>query len=317
MKNFLSVADAGDINALVNKALEIKASPFTNKTLGADKKMGIIFLNPSLRTRMSTQIAASNLGLESIVFNADKDGWALEFADVRMDGTKVEHIRDAAPVLGEYFDIIGLRTFPGLVDRDLDYSEFVLNQFIKYTGKPVVSLESATLHPLQSFADAIAIKEVAAERQIKKPKVVLTWAPHIKALPQCVANSFSEWMKDWNAVDFCIAHPAGYALDKKFTGNSRIFHDQDEALANADFVYVKNWSSFENYGQMPEVNGDWMLTLDKLQKTNNAAVMHCLPVRRDLELSSEVLDSAHSIVTRQAGNRVWSAQAVISEILRS
>lgn len=249
MKNFISVQDADDIHALVEKALAFKANPRSASELGAGKRIGMLFLNPSLRTRISTQAAAQNLGMDTIVFNAGADGWALEFADgAIMNGTTVEHIKDAAPVLGQYFDILCLRSFPGLKDREEDYSEKIIHAFIKYTGVPVVSLESATLHPLQSLADLITIKETFPG--FGKPKVVLTWAPHIKAIPQCVANSFSQWMTAWGEADFYITHPEGYELNGAYTNGARILHNQEEALAGADYIYVKNWSSYNQYGQV-------------------------------------------------------------------
>ncbi len=316
MKNFISVNDVEDVNALVAKALQYKANPFAGKLSGVGKRIGLLFLNPSLRTRLSTQVAASNLGMEAIVFNVDKEGWALEFAEgAVMNGTTVEHIKDAAPVLGQYFDVLCIRTFPSLQSREADYSETVINQFIKYAGVPIVSLESATLHPLQSLTDIITIKENFKETN--RPKVVLTWAPHVKALPQCVANSFAEWVNAWGGADFVITHPEGYELDKKFTGNASITHNQEDALQQADYVYVKNWSSYHEYGKIISNDAGWMLNHRKLGLTNNAKVMHCLPVRRNVELSDDILDSENSLVTKQAGNRVWAAQAVLSEILKS
>ena len=321
MKQFISVKDVQDINALVAKALAYKKSPFSDKKLGADKRIGLLFLNPSLRTRLSTQVAAQNLGMEPIVFNVDKEGWALEFAEgAIMNGTTVEHIKDAAPILGNYFDILCIRTFPGLVDKDADYSEKIIKQFIKYAGIPVVSLESATLHPLQSLTDIITIQEsIASNTNIKnkKPKVVLTWAPHIKPIPQCVANSFSEWMVAWGEADFVITHPEGYALSTEFTKGATIMHNQDEALQDADFVYVKNWSSYEDYGKVLSSDASWMMTNKKLALTSNAKLMHCLPVRRNVELSDEILDGPNSLVTQEASNRVWAAQAVLAEILKT
>ncbi len=314
MRNFLSVEDVPNINELVQKAIGFKADPTGSKLSGTGKRMGLLFLNPSMRTRLSTQIAASNLGMESIVFNVGQDGWSLEFEDEAiMNGTTVEHVKEAAPILGKYFDVLGVRTFPGLKDKAEDYSEFFIKQFVKYSGIPVVSLESATLHPLQSLTDIITITENFKEK--RKPKVVLTWAPHVKALPQCVANSFAQWINAWGEADFVIAHPEGYELDKKFTGNAAIAYDQSYALKEADFVYVKNWSSYSDYGNVLSTDANWMLKNEKLFVTNNAKVMHCLPVRRNVELSGEVLDGANSIVTQQAGNRVWAAQAVLSEIL--
>ena len=321
MKQFISVKDVQDINALVAKALAYKKSPFSDKKLGADKRIGLLFLNPSLRTRLSTQVAAQNLGMEPIVFNVDKEGWALEFEEgAIMNGTTVEHIKDAAPILGNYFDILCIRTFPGLEDKQADYSEKIIKQFIKYAGIPVVSLESATLHPLQSLTDIITIQESIASNtslKNKKPKVVLTWAPHIKPIPQCVANSFSEWVGAWGEADFVITHPEGYALSTEFTKGATIEHNQDQALKEADFVYVKNWSSYEQYGKVLSTDASWMMTNKKLALTNNAKVMHCLPVRRNIELSDEILDGPNSLVTQEASNRVWAAQAVLAEILKS
>ncbi len=319
MKKFISVKDVKDINALVKKALDYKANPFADKALGANKRIGLLFLNPSLRTRLSTQVASQNLGMEPIVFNVDKEGWALEFSEgAIMNGTTVEHIKDAAPVLGNYFDILCIRTFPGLQNREDDYGEKIINQFIKYAGIPVVSLESATLHPLQSLTDIITITESMAQNENfknKKPKIVLTWAPHIKSIPQCVANSFSEWMTAWGEADFVVTHPKGYELAEEYTNGATISHNQEEALKDADFVYVKNWSSYSDYGKVLSTDANWMLTNEKLSKSNNAKVMHCLPVRRNVELSDELLDGTNSLVTKEASNRVWAAQAVLSEIL--
>ncbi len=321
MKQFISVKDVVNINALVKKALDYKQQPFMDKTLGANKRIGLFFLNPSLRTRLSTQIAAQNLGMEPIVFNVDKEGWALEFTEgAIMNGTTVEHIKDAAPILGNYFDILCIRTFPSLQDKQTDYSENIIQQFIKYAGIPVVSLESATLHPLQSLTDIITIKEqmdLSGSFKAKKPKIVLTWAPHIKSIPQCVSNSFSEWVNAWGEADFVITHPIGYELATEFTNGATITNDQDAALKDADFVYVKNWSSFSEYGKVLCTDAAWMLTPEKLATSNDAKVMHCLPVRRNVELSDAILDSANSLVTREASNRVWAAQAVLSEILGS
>lgn len=319
MKNFVGVSNVNDINALVAKALGHKADPFKDKNLGTNKRIGLLFLNPSLRTRLSTQVAAQNLGMEAIVFNVDKEGWALEFEEgAIMNGNTVEHIKDAAPILGNYFDILCIRTFPSLKNREDDYSEKYINQFIKYAGVPVISLESATLHPLQSLTDVITIKEHllnSPSRVGGKPKIVLTWAPHIKPLPQCVANSFSQWINAWGEAEFVITHPQGYELAEKFTKGAAITFNQDEALKNADFVYVKNWSAYNDYGKILSNDVGWMLTEEKLKITNNAKVMHCLPVRRNVELSDEVLDGQNSLVTQQASNRVWAAQAVISELL--
>lgn len=315
MKHFLS-AHEGDLNKLVASALDYKANPLKDIKLGEHKRLGMLFLNPSMRTRMSTQIAAKNLGMDAIVFNVGQDGWALEFEDEAiMSGTTVEHVKDAAPVLGKYFDILGIRTFPSLKNKEDDYSELYIKQFIKYSGVPIVSLESATLHPLQSLTDIITIRETFKEK--RKPKIVLTWAPHVKALPQCVANSFSQWVNAWGEADFVITHPEDYELDTQFTKGATITHNQDEALKDADYVYVKNWSTYSDYGKIYCNDPEWMLTNEKLRTTRNAKVMHCLPVRRNVELSDEILDRADSIVTQQAGNRVWAAQAVLAELLKS
>jgi len=318
MKNFISAADVTDIDSLVAKALAYKADPLKDKSLGANKRVGMLFLNPSMRTRLSTQIAAQNLGAEPIVFNVDKEGWALEFEEEAiMSGNTVEHVKDAAPIMGNYFDILCIRTFPSLKNKEDDYSELYIKQFIKYSGIPVVSLESATLHPLQSLTDIITITEsLKAQGTTRRPRIVLTWAPHVKALPQCVANSFSQWVNAWGKANFVITHPEDYELDIRFTKGATITHDQDAALKDADFVYVKNWSTYADYGKIYNNDPEWMLTNEKLQLTNNAKVMHCLPVRRNVELSDEILDGPSSIVTREASNRVWAAQAVLAEILR-
>ena len=326
MKQFISVHDVNNIDALVEKALAYKADPFKDKTLGKNKRIGCLFLNPSMRTRLSTQIAAQNLGMEAIVFNVGSEGWALEFEEEAiMSGNSVEHVKDAAPIMGKYFDILAIRTFPTLKHREEDYSELYMKQFIKYAGIPVVSLESATLHPLQSLTDIITIteswhsplslEEGAGARS--KPKIVLTWAPHVKPLPQCVANSFSQWINAWGKADFVITHPEDYELDEQFTKGAMITHNQDEALKDADYVYVKNWSTFHDYGRIYNNDPEWMLTNEKLALTNNAKVMHCLPVRRNVELSDEILDGPNSIVTQEASNRVWAAQVVLSEILKN
>jgi len=319
MKNFVSVHDVNNIDALVQRALAHKANPLANKTLGANKRIGCLFLNPSMRTRLSTQIAAQNLGMEAIVFNVGSEGWALEFEEEAiMSGTSVEHVKDAAPVFGKYFDILAIRTFPSLKNREDDYSELYIKQFIKYAGIPVLSLESATLHPLQSLTDIITITETLQEKPLnRKPKIVLSWAPHVKPLPQCVANSFSQWVNAWGQADFVITHPEDYELSEEFTKGATITHNQEEALKDADFVYVKNWSTYTDYGKIYESDPKWMLTNKKLEATNNAKVMHCLPVRRNVELSDEILDGPNSIVTREAGNRVWAAQAVLESLLQN
>lgn len=312
MKIFSSVHDVKDVHQLVSEAIRLKADPYAFETLGKRKTIGIIFLNPSLRTRISTQKAAQNLGMQVIVMNMDKEGWALETQDgVIMNGNTVEHIREAAGVLGEMCDIIGIRSFPGLKNREEDYSELIFNKFVQFCGVPVVSLESAIRHPLQSLADLITIEEL---KKTTKPRVVLTWAPHVKPLPQAVANSFAEWMNKAD-YDFVITHPEGYDLAPEFVENAIVTNNQDEALAGADFVYVKNWSSYNDYGKVLTDGQGWMLDNEKLKLTNNAGVMHCLPVRRGLELSHEILDGPNSLVLHEANNRVWAAQAVLKQML--
>jgi N-succinyl-L-ornithine transcarbamylase len=316
LKKFISVQDVTNIDALIEKALEYKANPFKDKLLSQNRRIGCLFLNPSMRTRLSTQIAAQNLGMEAIVFNVGSEGWALEFEEEAiMSGNTVEHVKDAAPIMGKYFDILAIRTFPSLKNKEDDYSELFINQFVKYAGIPVVSLESATLHPLQSFTDVITITETFKEK--RRPKIVLTWAPHVKPLPQCVANSFAQWINAWGKADFVITHPEDYELDQKFTKGATITHNQDEALKDADYVYVKNWSTYTDYGKIYNNDPEWMLTNQKLSLTNNAKVMHCLPVRRNVELSDEILDGPNSLVVQEASNRVWAAQAVLSEILKN
>jgi N-succinyl-L-ornithine transcarbamylase len=319
MKQFTSVHDVADVEQLVKDALNLKSNPYSDKQLGENKTLGLVFLNPSLRTRLSTQKAAINLGMSVMVMNMDKDGWALETQDgVVMNGTTVEHIREAAAVMGQYCDILGLRSFPKLKDREEDYSEDFFNKFVSYCGVPVVSLESATRHPLQSLADLVTIKETWKAEA--KPKVVLAWAPHVKALPQAVPNSFSEWMckaQELGMVDFTIAQPEGFELNEDFTPGAQIVHNIDEALQGADYVYVKNWSSYSSYGQVLPYPEGWMMNNEKLALTNDAKVMHCLPVRRDLELSSEILDGPNSLVIHEAGNRLWAAQAVLKDLLQS
>ncbi|ASK28670.1 acetylornithine carbamoyltransferase [Chryseobacterium sp. T16E-39] len=313
MKNFTTVSDIENLQEIIKKALQIKENPHSETEKGKGKTIGLVFLNSSLRTRLSSQIAAQNLGLNVIALNAAQEAWNLEFADgAIMNGDTVEHIKDAIEVLNQYCDIIAVRCFAGMKSKEDDVNESILSQFQKHATVPVISLESATRHPLQSLADCITITENWKEE--RKPKVVLTWAPHIKPIAQAVGNSFTEWMQEMD-VDFVIANPEGYDLDKNFTKDTKVVHDQDEALKDADFIYVKNWSSFEDYAAMPEVKDNWMLTAEKLKGTNNGKVMHCLPVRRNVELSDEVMDGGNSIIYQQAKNRIFSAQAVFSEIL--
>ncbi len=322
MKLFSSVNDVTDIKQLVASALALKANPYAHSDLGKNKTLGLVFMNPSLRTRLSTQKAALNLGMNVMVMNMDKEGWALETQDgVIMNGTTVEHIREAAAVMGEYCDVLGLRSFPKLQNREEDYNEEFFNKFVKFCGVPVVSLESATRHPLQSLADLVTIHETWEPYRIDakaKPKVVLAWAPHIKPLPQAVPNSFAEWMSRAQAegmLDFTIAQPEGFELNENFTSGAKISHDLDEAIADADYVYVKNWSSYKEYGKLLDFPEGWMMDNEKLKLTSNAKVMHCLPVRRDLELASEILDGPNSLVIHEAGNRLWSVQAVLKAML--
>ena len=313
MNSFTQFKDYDLAHELIETALHYKNYPFVDSELGKGKRIGLVFLNPSLRTRISTQIAASNLGMEAIVLNIDQDGWALEFEDgVKMNKKSVEHIKEAAAVLGSYFDILALRAFPSLTNKEEDLEEYIFTNFAKYAGIPIVSLESAIRHPLQSLADMMTIKE---QKVKDKPKVVLTWAPHIKAIPHAVANSFAEWALGCQ-YDLTITHPPGYELDKQFTKGAHITIDQQGALKDADFVYVKNWCVFTDYGNIQMMGEEWMLTEKKLANSPNAKVMHCLPVRRNLEISDEILDSKRSLVQEQANNRVFAAQAVLSKILK-
>lgn len=298
---------------LINLARYYKENPSIEREKGYGKRLGCIFLNPSLRTRVSTQLAAMNLGMEPIILNMGQEGWALELLDgsIMNQGT-VEHIKDAAGVLGSYFDILAIRAFPTLTRKEEDSNDFVINQFIRYAGIPVVSLESAIRHPLQSLADMITIQEHCPSAH--RPKIVLSWAPHIKAIPHAVANSFAEWTLGMN-YDLTITHPQGYELDPRFTQGALVEYDQKKALEGADFVYVKNWSSFEEYGKIQSTDSQWMLTQNHLINAPNAKIMHCLPVRRNVELSDELLDSDRSLVQEQAKNRIFAAQAVLSHML--
>lgn len=313
MKNYTTISDIESLPELITDALQLKREN-TVPQLGKGKTLGMLFFNPSLRTRLSTEKAAKLLGMEVMAMNVDKDGWALEFEDgVVMDSSKAEHIKEAAAVLSQYCDIIAVRAFPGLQDRDKDEAETVLNNFQKYATVPVINLESATGHPLQALTDAITITEL---KENERPKVVLSWAPHPKALPQSVPNSFVEVMRKMD-VDLVITNPVGYDLNPKVTGKTAISHNQEEALKDADFVYVKNWSSYEQYGKILKNNSEWTLTADKLTNSNNAKVMHCLPVRRNVVIADEVLDSQNSVVIHQAGNRTYAAQAVLKKLLEA
>jgi N-succinyl-L-ornithine transcarbamylase len=313
MNHFTTVNDIENPMALVKEAIALKSSEKQSE-IGKNKTIGLLFFNSSLRTRMSTQKAAQNLGMEVMILNVNNDGWALEFEEgAVMNGKTVEHIKDAAAVMGLYCDILAIRCFPNLENKEEDYADKIINQFIQYAKVPVVSLESATRHPLQSLADMITIQE---HKTKEKPKVVLTWAPHIKPIPQVVANSFAEWTLS-SGYDLTITHPEGYELSEEFTKGATIEFNQEKALQNADFVYVKNWSSYTDYGKVLVVDEDWMLTNEKLKITNSAKVMHCLPVRRNVELSDEVLDSKNSLILQQAENRLYAAQTVLKKILET
>lgn len=319
MKSFFHVQDIGNLNEALKEALEVKKNPFAWKHLGADKTIILVFFNNSLRTRLSSQKAALNLGMNPIVLNVNGDSWKLETEmGVVMDGDKSEHLREAIPVIGSFCDIIGVRSFAGLTDREKDYGEDILRQFIEYSGRPVISLESATVHPCQAFADLITIEE---HKEKKRPKVVMTWAPHPKALPQAVPNSFAEWMNAAD-VDFVITHPEGYELDPRFVGDAEVEYDQMKALEGADFVYAKNWSCPgvslpDEYGQILSKDMGWTVDARHMAVTNNAQFLHCLPVRRNMIVSDEVIDSPRSLVIPEAANRVVSAQVVMKRMLES
>lgn len=316
MRSFVNVNDIGDLKLAVKEALEVKANRFGYKSLGENKTLLMVFFNSSLRTRLSTQKAAMNLGMNVIVLDVNQGAWKLETErGVVMDGDKSEHLLEAIPVMGSYCDVIGVRSFARFENKKDDYEEKILQQFIKYSGKPVFAMETATVHPLQAFADLITIEEF---KKVERPKVVLTWAPHPKALPQAVPNSFAQWMNATD-YDFVITHPQGYELDPKFSGNAKIEYDQDKALAGADFVYAKNWSAYAdpNYGKIISKDMSWTITTEKMALTNNAYFMHCLPVRRNMIVSDDVIESAQSIVIPEAANREISAQVVLKRILEN
>ncbi len=312
MNHFTSVHDIDKLSDYLAEAKLIKQNPFQWSQLGKHKTLGLIFFNSSLRTRLSTQKAAYNLGMNVIVMNVSADAWQLEFADgAIMDAGKAEHIKDAAPVMGQYCDIIGIRAFAALKDREADDQEEVMEAFKRYAGVPIVSLESATLHPLQSLADMITIDHF---KRVAKPKIVLTWAPHPRALPQAVPNSFSQWVLK-AGLDFTITHPAGYELSETFTKGAVIEHDQAKAFEGADFVYAKNWSSYQLYGQILSKDPSWTITTEKMAHTNQAYLMHCLPLRRNVVVADELVDSPQSLVIQQAANREVSAQLVLKKML--
>lgn len=319
MKQFLYAKDIGDMKAALQEARQVKADRYAWKSLGTNKTALLVFFNSSLRTRLSSQKAAQNLGMNAIVLNVGQDSWRLETElGVVMDGDKSEHLREAIPVMASYCDIIGVRSFAGLQDREADYAETVLNQFIKYSGRPVVSLESATVHPCQAFADLITIDE---HKRCERPKVVLSWAPHPRALPQAVPNSFAEWMVA-AGYEVVITHPEGYELDSRFTAGARIEYDQMKAFAGADFIYAKNWSCPgvtlpANYGQILCSDRSWTVSTRQMAATNDAFFMHCLPVRRNVIVTDEVIDSPRSLVIPEAANREISAQVVLKRMLES
>lgn len=316
MKTYTNVKDLGDLNAAIKEALEIKKNRFAYKHLGENKTLLMVFFNSSLRTRLSTQKAGMNLGMNTMVLDINQGAWKLETErGVIMDGDKSEHILEAIPVMASYCDIIGVRAFAQFENKEDDYQEKILNQFIQYSGKPVFSMEAATGHPLQAFADLITIEE---HKKTARPKVVLTWAPHPKALPQAVPNSFADFMNEAD-VDFVITHPEGYELDSKFVRGAKVEYDQDKALAGADFVYAKNWAAYAdpNYGKILSKDMSWTVTTQKMALTNNAYFMHCLPVRRNMIVSDDVIESPQSIVIQEAANREISAQTVIKRMLES
>ena len=315
MRHFTSIKQLPNLAEALEAAKYVKENPFADQELGRNKTLLMIFFNSSLRTRLSTQKAALNLGMNVIVLDVNQGAWKLETErGVIMDGDKPEHLLEAIPVMGSYCDVIGVRAFAGLQDREQDYNEVIINQFIKYSGKPVFSMEAATRHPLQTLADLLTIEE---HKKTAKPKVVLTWAPHPRALPQAVPNSFAEGI-NMTDYEFVITHPHGYELDPEFVGNARVEYDQRKAFEGADFIYAKNWSAYEgeNYGKILSQDRDWTVDAEKMALTNNAFFMHCLPVRRNMIVTDDVIESPQSLVIPEAANRVVSAQTILKEILR-
>lgn len=315
MRNFTSVQDIGDLKSAIEKAKYVKLNPYADQQLGRNKTLLLIFFNSSLRTRLSTQKAGLNMGMNVIVLDINQGAWKLETEKgIIMDGDKPEHILEAIPVMGSYCDIIGVRSFAQFKDKEYDYNEVILNQFIEYSGRPVFSMEAATRHPLQSFADLITIEEY---KKKERPKVVLTWTPHPRALPQAVPNSFAEWMTA-AGYEFVVTHPEGYELDEKFVGNATVEYDWEKAYKNADFIYAKNWAAYRdpNYGKVISTDQSWTVDREKMALTNNAYFMHCLPVRRNMIVTDEVIDSPRSLVIPEAANRVVSAQVVLKDILQ-
>ena len=311
MKKYTSINDISNINDWIVEAKELKSNPLKNSNLGKNKTLGLLFFNSSLRTRLSTQKAALNLGMEPIVMNVSGDAWGIEFEEgTVMNGSTAEHIKEAAAVVSQYCDVIAVRAFPSLTNKQKDESEQVLSAFVKHASVPVISMESATGHPLQGLTDAITISENSNK---KKVKVVLSWAPHIKPLPHAVANSFTQAMQKMD-VEFVIVNPEGYNLNKEITKDTPIYHNQEEAFKDADFVYAKNWSSYESYGEILDVDDNWTITKDKI---GDAKFMHCLPVRRNVVVEDAVLDSENSLVIAQANNRTYAAQLVLKKILEN
>ncbi len=312
MKQFINIHDVPDLQSLLAEAAEVKKTPFAWKTLGTNKTICLLFLNPSLRTRLSSQRAAYNLGLEAVVLDIGSQGWKLEFGDgVVMNGDKAEHIKEAAAVIGSYFDMVAIRAFADLKNKDDDYSEPILTAFAKYCPAPIINMESGTGHPLQALADLITIEE---HKKIAKPKVVLTWAPHPRALPQAVANSFAEWTCAAN-YDVVVTHPEGYELDEQFTQGAKIEYDQNKAFEGADFICAKNWSNFKDYGKILSTDPSWMVSQEKMNSTNGGKFLHCLPVRRNVIVEDAVLDGGSSLVIEEAGNRIVSMQTVLKRLL--
>ena len=312
MKHFISVKDIPNLQYALDVAFDVKTNRFAYQHLGKNKTMVLIFFNSSLRTRLSTQKAAMNMGMNTMVLNVNEDGWQLESElGVVMDGEKPEHLLEAIPVIGQYCDVIGVRSFARFQSKEDDYSEKIISQFVQYAGVPVVSMEGATRHPLQSYADLVTIEEFKTKQ---RPKVVLTWAPHPKALPQAVANSFVEWMRETD-YELVVTHPEGYELAPEFMGDVKVEYNQKKAFEGADFIYAKNWASFTSYGQILSKDFGWTVNEEKMALTNNAKFMHCLPVRRNVVVTDGVIDSKNSIVVQQAANREVTAQAVLKMIL--
>ena len=312
MKQFLTLDDLPDLDQAIKEGIVLKKEPYKWEALGKQKTLGMLFFNPSLRTRLSTQKAAQQLGIKTMIMNFSNEAWALEYEDgTQMSGLRSEHIREAAAVISQYCDVVAIRAFASLTDKEKDEQELVLSSFIKYATIPVINMESATAHPLQALADAITLKE---HQQNKRPKIVLTWAPHPKALPHAVGNSFTRMIQK-NEADFVIAQPEGYELNPEITGNTPLVYNQEEAFQGADFVYAKNWCSYSDYGKILKTDDEWMVTAEKMKLTNKAKFMHCLPIRRNIVAADAVLDSPNSLVIEQANNRTFAAQVVLKKIL--